>query len=95
MAETKKKTETAAQTPKAKKVDYWDEKVPVYLARPEGEVSNARTVTLNGVNYQIQYNKEVMVPRKVKAILDESAQNKAFADEEMNRFAGNHELGTI
>ena len=90
------KTETKAGTKKPeKKVDYWDELVPVHLMQPEGEAQNARTVTLNGVNYQVQYNKEVMVPRKIAAILDESAINKAKADEEMNRLAGMHELGSV
>lgn len=93
--ETKATTKPQQSAKAEKKVDYWDEKVPVFLPQPEGDASNARTVTHNGINYQIQYNKEVMVPRKIKAILDESAQNKAIADAEMNRLAGYHELGTV
>lgn len=95
MATKKTDIETKAETNQGTKVDYWDELVPVHLIQPEGETQNAKTVTHNGKNYQIQYGKEVMVPRKIAEILKQSAENKAIADAELARMAGYHELGSI
>lgn len=93
---TEAKTKTEAKVNKApKKIDYWDEPVPVTVKRPEGETANSLTVTHNGKNYQIQYNKEVMVPRKIAEIIHQSDENMAIAEEEMAKYAGFHELGTI
>ncbi|MBQ2663117.1 MAG: hypothetical protein IJP94_08025 [Clostridia bacterium] len=90
-----KKTETKAVKKPEKKVDYWDELVPVTVRRPEGEAADSMTVTHNGKNFQIQYNKEVMVPRKVAEIIHQSEDNMAIADAEISRLAGMHELGSV
>lgn len=72
---------------------YYDEKVPVFIPRPEGEPEDSITITLNGRNYQIQYNKQVMVPRRIALIVEESQRNKRIADDAMRRAAGTKKLG--
>lgn len=52
-----------------------NERVPVTLHRPEGEKKDFRTVTVNGVNFQIAYGKQVMIPRYVAEIIAESEKN--------------------
>lgn len=64
-----------------KVADYYNEKVPVFVRRPEGSKDNFFTVTLNGINYQIRYGVEVMVPRSVKLIIEESERNRERAEE--------------
>lgn len=91
MAEKK----TAAAPAAEKKPSYMEEKVPVFLLKPETETENAVTVTINGYNYRVAYGKKVMVPRKVALILEESMRNQQVADEEASRLEGYHELGTV
>lgn len=68
---------------------YYEEKVPVILRRPpDTPIGASQTVTINGVNYQVMYDEEVMVPRKVKLILDEKEKNEHFAELRMARIAG-------
>lgn len=88
MAETKGMKQAAEREAEARRADYWEEEVPVYIPRPEGETQASKTITLNGVNYQIQYGKQVMVPRKIAAIIDESERNHAIAQEEIESRAG-------
>lgn len=75
--------------------DFYNEKVPVYIPRPEGEAEDSVTITLNGTNYQIWYDVEVMVPRKVALIIDESKKNKKNADDYMRKRAGHQLLGEM
>ena len=88
MAETKTKKQS-------KEVEYMDEKVPVFLIKPESETENAVTVTINGYNYRVAYGKKVMVPRKVALVLEESMRNQQVVDEETARLEGYHELGEV
>lgn len=82
------------ESPKAKEADeaeakkrnkeYLNERVPVRLQRPEGEKMAHRTITVNGKNFQIQYGVQVMVPRYVKNVIDESIRNAANAQRRMD-----------
>ena len=72
---------------------YYDEKVQVFIPRPEGEPEDSVTITLNGRNYQIQYDTLVMVPRRIALIVEESQRNKRIADDAMRRAAGAKMLG--
>lgn len=68
--------------------NFYEEKVPVLLRRPADEpIGSSCTVTINGKNYQIMYDEEVMVPRKVKLILDEKERNEKLAEMRMARYA--------
>lgn len=58
--------------------EYLNEKVPCIIRKPENSEEAFTTVTVNGVNYQIQFNKQVLVPRFVKEVIDNSYK----ADEE-------------
>lgn len=86
---------TAKNNHEQKVRDYYEEKVPVYIPRPEGEPEDSVTITLNGTNYQIQYDTEVTVPRKIALIVEESKKNKKNADDYMRKRAGNHMLGEM
>lgn len=71
-----------AQTKKAENTqEYWNERVPVYIPRPELEKSTSRTVTVNGRNYQIAYDTQVMVPRFVAQVVQESMRNTRKAQD--------------
>ena len=59
--------------------DYLKERIPVTLKRPESEKKEFRTVSVNGVNYQIAYGKQVMIPRFVAEIIKESEKNEQIA----------------
>lgn len=85
MAEAKA-TKTQVNTKKERE-DFYNEKVAVTVRRPEGTKENFCTVTVNGVNYQIAYGKEVFVPRFVKLILDESDRNRETAEEASEELA--------
>jgi len=61
--------------------DYWNERVPVFIHRPESEKNTSRTVTVNGRNYQIAYDMQVMVPRFVAAVVEESMRNARRAQD--------------
>lgn len=94
MAETKKTAETTAEHEKRVQ-EYYNEKVPVFIHRPESEPEESVTVTLNGTNYQIRYDEEVMVPRRIALIVEESLKNKRIADDAFRRIAGNHHIGEV
>lgn len=76
---------------KIQRENYLNERVPVTLKRPESEKKDFRTVTVNGVNYQIAYGKQVLVPRFVAEIIRESEKNEQIAqsnaDEKAQEFA--------
>ena len=86
---------TAKNNHEKKVQDFYDEKVTVYIPRPEAETEDSVTITLNGTNYQIQYDTEVSVPRKVALIVEESKKNKKIAEDYMRHRAGNHLLGEM
>lgn len=88
---------TAKKDEHEKKVqDYYNEKVPVFIRRPEGVKDNSCTITLNGKNYQILYNTEVMVPRCVALIAEESERNERIAEENVQRLmGGDKQLGEV
>ena len=92
--ELKKEQEVKAEHEK-KVQEYYEEKVPVFIPRPEAETDDSITITLNGRNYQIQYDTEVMVPRKIALIVEESKKNKKIADDYMRQRAGDKPLGVM
>lgn len=68
---------------------FYEEKVPVTLRRPaDVPIGSSHTVTVNGKNYQVMYDEEVMVPRKVKLILDEKLKNERNTELRMSKMAG-------
>lgn len=71
--------------------EYLKQRVAVMMKRPETEKKEFRTVSVNGVNYQIAYGKKVMVPRYVAEVIRESERNEqaaqARADERAEEFA--------
>lgn len=87
MAETKKKKQSEAEHKAAVKKRN-EEKVPVFIRKPEGETENSITVTLNGKNYQILYDETVMVPRKIARIVEEMERNDAKARRKMSEREG-------
>lgn len=74
MAQTQTKTQQTAE-------EYMNEKVPYVLNKPDGVRDTSRTVTVNGVNYQIRYNRQVMLPRFIAQILDQSRAQELRAQE--------------
>lgn len=91
MAETKTKKQTEAEHRAAVK-KYNEEKVPVFIRRPESEPEDSITVTLNGRNYQIAYDTRVMVPRKIALIVEEMQRNEAKANKAMREREGDKPL---
>ncbi len=78
---------------KKQKEDYLNERVPVTLHRPESEKKEFRTVSVNGVNYQIAYGKQVLVPRFVAEIIKESEKNEEIAKNNADEYANNFIAG--
>lgn len=69
--------------------DFYEEKVSVLLRRPpDMPIGSSQTVTVNGMNYQIMYDEEVMVPRKVQIILEEKAENEKKTELRIAEMAG-------
>ena len=73
--------------------EYYDELVPVFIPRPESEPEDSVTITVNGKNFQILYDTEVMVPRYIALVVEESKANKRKADDAMRKRAGTKSLG--
>ncbi len=68
---------------------FYEEKIPVLMRRPAGApIGSSHTVTVNGKNYQIMYDEEVMVPRNVKLIIEEKEKNEKLAELRMAQYAG-------
>lgn len=103
MAETKSKTltpeEIAAEAAEKERKHneeletYYNERVKVFIPKPEGEKENSITVTHNGVNFQIMYDREVEVPRYVALIIDESKKNKDYANTRADELTASQKLG--
>lgn len=89
-------TESEKKAEHEKRVaEYNAEKIPVIIPRPTDEVEDSVTITLNGRNYQIQYDVEVMIPRSVALIVEESLKNKREADAIARARAGSRPLSGI
>lgn len=73
--------------------DYLNERVPVTLKRPESEKKEFRTVSVNGVNFQIEYGKTVMVPRYIAEIIKESEKNEQIAKDNADKKAEEFLMG--
>ncbi len=71
--------QTKTKTKKNTTVDYYNESVPVMLVKDNGRYREDVTVTVNGVNYQIQRGVSVMVPRSVALVLERSQQQELAA----------------
>ena len=72
-----KKTTENKHTPE----DYYKELVPVMLIKDYNRYKDDVTVTVNGINYQIQRGVSVMVPRSVALVLERSHQQELEAQE--------------
>lgn len=81
------------QNSKIEKEAYLNERVPITLHRPESEKKEFRTVSVNGVNYQIAYGKQVQVPRFVAEIIKESEKNEEIAKSNADEYANNFAAG--
>lgn len=70
--------------------EYLKEKVPCVIRKPENTDEAFTTVTVNGTNYQIQFNRQVLVPRFVKEVIENSykADDEARLRIEELLFAG-------
>lgn len=51
---------------------FYEESVPVMLIKDNAKYKDDVTVTVNGINYQIQRGVQVSVPRKVALVLERS-----------------------
>lgn len=71
---------------------YYNEKVEVYVHKPEYETENSVTVTHNGRNWQIMYNKRVTVPRYIALIIEESERNREIANAEAEKLSKTQKL---
>lgn len=73
---------------------YYNERVEKVFPRPaDVPFGESRTVCHNGVNYQIQYDVPVMVPRKVALIIEESLKNQYALDKKLSGRDGSEFLG--
>lgn len=80
---SKQKPQTQEQT------NFYEERVPLLLTRPADVPSgSAQTITINGKNYQVMYDEEVMVPRKVKLVLEEKLKNEKKTELRIAQLAG-------
>ena len=73
--------------------DYLNERVAVTLKRPESEKKEFRTVSVNGVNFQIEYGKTVMVPRYIADVIKESEKNEQIAKDNADKKAEEFAMG--
>lgn len=71
MATKKNNTKTAEE--------YYKELVPVMLIKDNNRYKDDVTVTVNGLNYQIQRGVSVMVPRCVALVLERSHKQELEA----------------
>ncbi|MEE1013398.1 MAG: hypothetical protein U0L92_03690 [Clostridia bacterium] len=58
---------------------YYKELVPVMLMKDNSRYKDDVTVTVNGINYQIQRGVSVMVPRSVALVLERSHKQELEA----------------
>ena len=67
---------------------YYNEPVSVMLMKDNSNYKDDVTVTVNGVNYQIQRGIRVSVPRKVALVLERSRIQEHSAQEFLNGLKG-------
>ena len=67
---------------------YYKEQVPVMLIKDNAKYKDDVTVTVNGVNYQIQRGVQVMVPRCVALALERARKQEMDAREFMDSLKG-------
>lgn len=67
---------------------YYKEQVPVMLIKDNSKYKDDVTVTVNGVNYQIQRGVQVMVPRCVALVIERSHRQELAAQEYMESLKG-------
>lgn len=82
----------AKNTKPRQKIDeldkYYNEPVPVMLIKDNAKYKDDVTVTVNGINYQIQRGVQVMVPRKVALALERARKQELAAQEYMDSLKG-------
>ena len=79
---TKKEAEVKVETPVEEKSDrdFWNERVPVTIPFNQGNPEDQTYfVSVNDYSAQIQRGREVMVPRYVAAVIDQSMKAEAEA----------------
>ena len=81
-----KNTKTKARETEIK--NFYNESVPVMLIKDNSKYKDDVTVTVNGVNYQIQRGVQVMVPRCVALALERSRRQELAAQEYMDSLKG-------
>lgn len=79
---------TKAKIKEAELEEFYNETVPVMLIKDNAKYKDDVTVTVNGVNYQIQRGVQVMVPRKVALTLERSRRQELAAQEYMDSLKG-------
>lgn len=67
---------------------FYEEPVPVMLIRDNTKYKDDVTVTVNGINYQIQRGVQVMVPRKVALVLERSRNQEIEAQKYVESLKG-------
>ncbi len=78
-----------AKQPKAQMTEqYYKEPVPVMLMKDNTRYKDDVTVTVNGINYQIQRGVPVTVPRCVALVLERSRSQELAAQEYLESLKG-------
>lgn len=72
------KTTKVTTVESEEELKYLNERVPILIPRGPNDPATY-TVTHNGVSYQIKRGDTVMIPRKVKNIIDRSMRQQAMA----------------
>lgn len=94
MKNTTGQKETGTRSGQKELERYYDERVEKVFPRPaDVPFGEARTVCHNGVNYQIQYDVPVMVPRKVALIIEESLKNQLALEQKLAGYQESEFLG--
>lgn len=68
--------------------NYYTEPVPIMLNKDNNRYKEDLTVTVNGVNYQIQRGVSVMVPRCVALVLERSRKQESAAQAYLDSLKG-------
>lgn len=81
--ETTEATETTAAEQIQK--EYLEERIPYVARRPIGSSQKETevTVTINGYNYRVKYDEEVMIPRFVVEVLERAYQESKRVSEKI------------
>lgn len=76
------------QTKAQMTADYYREPVPVMLMKDNKRYKDDVTVTVNGINYQIQRGVTVTVPRCVALVLERSHSQELAAQSYLDALKG-------